>query len=228
MKFGVTIFPTGDAIRIDHLARACEERGFESLFVSEHSHIPASRRTPWPMGGAELPREYWTMVDPFVGLAMAAGVTSKLMLGTAICLVIQRDPIITAKEAASLDHLSGGTPDLRHRRGLERGGDGESRDLIRRPLGNRAGEDRSDKGDLEPSGRQLPRPLRQLRSDLERAEAGPQAPSADSLWRPGSQGDARRDRVLRRLAAGRGAGFRLRRPPNFANWPNVRAAIRPR
>ncbi len=108
MKFGVTIFPTGDAIRIDHLARACEERGFESLFVSEHSHIPASRRTPWPMGGADLPREYWTMVDPFVALAMAAGVTSKLMLGTAICLVIQRDPIITAKEAASLDHLSGG------------------------------------------------------------------------------------------------------------------------
>ena len=108
VKYGVTIFPTDVAIRIDHLARAAEERGFESLFVSEHSHIPASRRTPWPMGGAELPREYWAMVDPFVALAMAAGVTSKLVLGTAICLVIQRDPIITAKEAASLDHLSGG------------------------------------------------------------------------------------------------------------------------
>jgi probable F420-dependent oxidoreductase len=108
LKYGVTIFPTDHAIRIDHLARAAEERGFESLFVSEHSHIPASRRTPWPLGGAELPREYWAMVDPFVGLAMAAGVTSKLVLGTAICLVIQRDPIITAKEAASLDHLSGG------------------------------------------------------------------------------------------------------------------------
>jgi probable F420-dependent oxidoreductase len=108
VKYSVTIFPTDDAIRIDHLARAAEERGFESLFVSEHSHIPASRRTPWPLGGAELPREYWAMVDPFVALAMAAGVTSKLVLGTAICLVIQRDPIITAKEAASLDHLSGG------------------------------------------------------------------------------------------------------------------------
>ncbi|MGO9056672.1 MAG: LLM class F420-dependent oxidoreductase [Candidatus Binataceae bacterium] len=108
MKFGVAIFPTDDAIRIDDLARASEERGFESLFVSEHSHIPASRRTPWPMGGATLPREYWAMMDPFVALAMAAGVTSKLLLGTAVCLVIQRDPIILAKEAASLDHLSGG------------------------------------------------------------------------------------------------------------------------
>lgn len=108
MKYGVAIFPTDDAIRIDDLARASEERGFESLFVSEHSHIPASRRTPWPLGGAALPREYWAMMDPFVALAMAAGVTSKLLLGTAVCLVIQRDPIILAKEAASLDHLSGG------------------------------------------------------------------------------------------------------------------------
>jgi probable F420-dependent oxidoreductase len=108
LKYGVAIFPTDDAIRIDHLARATEERGFESLFVSEHSHIPASRRTPWPLGGAALPREYWSMVDPFVGLAMAAGVTTRLVLGTAICLVIQRDPITTAKEAATLDHLSGG------------------------------------------------------------------------------------------------------------------------
>jgi probable F420-dependent oxidoreductase len=108
LKYGVAIFPTDDAIRIDDLARATEERGFESLFVSEHSHIPASRRTPWPMGGDTLPREYWAMMDPFVALAMAAGVTSKLLLGTAVCLVIQRDPIILAKEAASLDFLSGG------------------------------------------------------------------------------------------------------------------------
>lgn len=108
MKYGVAIFPTDNAIRIDELARASEERGFESLFVSEHSHIPASRRTPWPLGGDRLPREYWAMMDPFVALAMAAGVTSKLMLGTAVCLVIQRDPIILAKETATLDHLSGG------------------------------------------------------------------------------------------------------------------------
>jgi probable F420-dependent oxidoreductase len=108
LKYGVVIFPTDLAIRIDHLARAAEQRGFESLFVCEHSHIPASRRTPWPLGGAELPREYWAMMDPLVALAMAAGVTSKILLGTAICLVIQRDPIILAKETASLDFLSGG------------------------------------------------------------------------------------------------------------------------
>lgn len=108
MKYGVAIFPTDNAIRIDDLARASEERGFESLFVSEHSHIPASRRTPWPLGGAALPSEYWAMMDPFVALGMAAGVTSKLLLGTAVCLVMQRDPIILAKETASLDYLSGG------------------------------------------------------------------------------------------------------------------------
>jgi probable F420-dependent oxidoreductase len=108
LKYGIVIFPTDRAIRMDHLARATEERGFESLFVCEHSHIPASRRTPWPLGGAELPRDYWAMVDPFVALAMAAGVTTKLLLGTAICLVVQRDAIILAKEAASLDFLSGG------------------------------------------------------------------------------------------------------------------------
>ena len=108
MKYGVAIFPTDEAIRIDHLARAAEERGLESLFVCEHSHIPASRRTPWPLGGADLPREYWAMMDPMVALAMAAGATHKLLLGTAICLVIQRAPIIVAKETASLDFLSDG------------------------------------------------------------------------------------------------------------------------
>jgi probable F420-dependent oxidoreductase len=108
LKYGVVIFPTASAIRIDHLARAAEERGLESLFVCEHSHIPASRRTPWPLGGAQLPPEYWSMMDPWVALAMAAGATRKLLLGTAICLVIQRDPIILAKEAATLDFLSCG------------------------------------------------------------------------------------------------------------------------
>ena len=108
LKYGVAIFPTDQAIRIDHLARAVEERGLESLFVCEHSHIPASRRTPWPLGSADLPREYWAMMDPLVALAMAAGATRKLLLGTAICLVIQRDPIILAKETASLDFLSDG------------------------------------------------------------------------------------------------------------------------
>jgi hypothetical protein len=100
MKYGVFQFSTDYSIRIDDLAREAEARGFESLFVPEHTHIPASRKSPWP-GGADLPREYWHTVDPFVGLAAAAAVTSKIKLGTGICLVIERDPIVLAKEVAS-------------------------------------------------------------------------------------------------------------------------------
>jgi alkanesulfonate monooxygenase SsuD/methylene tetrahydromethanopterin reductase-like flavin-dependent oxidoreductase (luciferase family) len=107
MKYAVSMFPTEYAIRIDDLARAAEERGFESLWVPEHTHIPTSRRTPFP-GGAELPKEYSHTIDPFVGLAAAAAVTTKLKLGTAICLVVERDPIVLAKEVASLDLLSNG------------------------------------------------------------------------------------------------------------------------
>ena len=107
MKYGVFQFSTDYSIRIDDLAREAEARGFESLFVPEHTHIPASRKSPWP-GGADLPREYWHTVDPFVGLAAAAAVTSKIKLGTGICLVIERDPIVLAKEVASLDYLSRG------------------------------------------------------------------------------------------------------------------------
>ena len=107
MKYGVYQFSTDYAMRADDLARAVEERGFESLFVPEHTHIPASRKSPWP-GGPNLPREYWHTLDPFVALAAAAAVTSRLKLGTGICLVIERDPITLAKEVASLDHLSRG------------------------------------------------------------------------------------------------------------------------
>jgi probable F420-dependent oxidoreductase len=107
MRYGLTIFPTDYSIHPSELARAAEERGFESLWVAEHSHIPCSRKTPWP-GGAELPKMYYDVVDPFVALAMAAAATTKLKVGTGICLVIQRDPIQTAKEVASLDLLSGG------------------------------------------------------------------------------------------------------------------------
>jgi probable F420-dependent oxidoreductase len=106
-RFGVTIFPTDYSIQPVELARAVEERGFESLLVTEHTHIPASRKTPWP-GGAELPREYWHTHDPFVALSAAAAVTERLRLGTGICLVVERDPIQLAKEVASLDALSNG------------------------------------------------------------------------------------------------------------------------
>jgi probable F420-dependent oxidoreductase len=107
MKFGVTMFVTDYAMRVDELARALEERGFESLWLPEHTHIPASRKTPWP-GGADLPKEYWHTLDPFVALATAAAATTRLKLGTGICLVVERDPIITAKEVASLDLISNG------------------------------------------------------------------------------------------------------------------------
>jgi probable F420-dependent oxidoreductase len=107
MHYGVVMFPTSYAIRPDELARELEARAFESFWVPEHTHIPASRRSPWP-GGADLPREYWHTYDPFVALATAAAATTRLRVGTGICLVVERDPITTAKEVASLDHLSGG------------------------------------------------------------------------------------------------------------------------
>jgi probable F420-dependent oxidoreductase len=110
VKFGVFIFPTDTAIRPDHLAREVEDRGFDSLWFPEHSHIPVSRITPW--GGVEgappLPEHYWRSHDLFVALSYAAAVTSTLRLGTGVALVAQRDPIWTAKEVASLDALSGG------------------------------------------------------------------------------------------------------------------------
>ncbi|PYN27622.1 MAG: LLM class F420-dependent oxidoreductase [Candidatus Rokuibacteriota bacterium] len=107
MHYGVFIFPTDYSIRIDELARAAEERGFESLFVTEHTHIPASRRSPFA-GGGPLPKEYSHTLDPFVGLAAAAAVTRRLKVGTGICLVIEHDPITLAKTIASLDLLSNG------------------------------------------------------------------------------------------------------------------------
>lgn len=105
--FGLSMFPTDYAIQPVELAKAAEERGFESLFFPEHTHIPASRKTPYP-GGGELPKEYFHTHDPFVALGAAAAATKKLKLGTGVCLVIERDPIVLAKEVASLDMISGG------------------------------------------------------------------------------------------------------------------------
>ena len=111
MKIGVYMFSTDYSIRIDDLARALEERGYASLFVPEHTHIPASRRTPWP-GGGPLPDEYAHTLDPFVGLMAAAAVTTELRVGTGIALLPQRDPIVTAKAIATLDMLSNGRFDF--------------------------------------------------------------------------------------------------------------------
>jgi probable F420-dependent oxidoreductase len=107
VRFGVAIFPTEYGISMGELAPAAEQLGFESLWVAEHSHIPASRESKWP-GGVELPKHYWHTLDPFAALAVAALATKRLRVATGICLVTQRDPIQTAKQVASLDHISEG------------------------------------------------------------------------------------------------------------------------
>ena len=108
MKLGVTTFVTDQSMDIVALARAAEERGFHSLYVPEHTHIPTSRRTPSPTGDAVLAEEYKRTLDPFVALAAAAAVTTRLEIGTGVCLVAQRDPIVLAKEVATLDLISNG------------------------------------------------------------------------------------------------------------------------
>jgi probable F420-dependent oxidoreductase len=108
MRYGVTMFMTDQTIGPVELARAAEERGLYSMYVPEHTHIPTSRITPPATGDAELPDEYKRTLDPFVALAMAAAATESLRVGTGICLVAQRDPIVTAKAVATLDSLSNG------------------------------------------------------------------------------------------------------------------------
>ena len=107
MEFGLTIFPTDSSITPAALAVAAEERGFDSIWFPEHSHIPASRRSPFP-GGGELPKMYYDVMEPFVALASAATVTKTIKLATGICLVVQRDPIQTAASVATLDCVSNG------------------------------------------------------------------------------------------------------------------------
>jgi probable F420-dependent oxidoreductase len=101
MKYGVVYFPTDYSIRVDDIARAVEERGFESLWLPEHTHIPCSRRSPYPLGG-ELPREYVDGYELLTGMAFAAAATRKIIIGSSICLVVERDPIVLAKEIATL------------------------------------------------------------------------------------------------------------------------------
>jgi probable F420-dependent oxidoreductase len=107
MDFGILTFPTEDGVPVPELARLAEERGFESIFLPEHTHIPASRATAYP-AGEPLPEYYRHTPDPFVAFGAAASVTSTIKLGLGICLVNQRDPIVTAKEVATLDQVSGG------------------------------------------------------------------------------------------------------------------------
>ena len=107
MDFGASMFFTDYSMTSANLAKALEERGFESIWAAEHSHIPLSRKSPWG-GGGDLPKQYYDVMDPFVTLTAAACVTKTLRLGTGVCLVNQRDPIQTAKLVASIDQVSGG------------------------------------------------------------------------------------------------------------------------
>src|SRR3954451_18260529 len=107
MQIGAAMFFTDYSMAPTELGRALEERGFESVWAPEHSHIPTSRRSPFPSGG-ELPKQYYDAEDPFVTLTAAAVATTALKIGTGVCLVNQRDPIQTAKLVASIDQVSGG------------------------------------------------------------------------------------------------------------------------
>src|SRR6201985_2428920 len=107
MQFGASMFFTDYSMTSAELAQALEARGFESVWAPEHSHIPTSRKSPFPSGG-DLPKQYYDAMDPFVTLAAAAAATKSIKLGTGVCLVVQRDPIQTAKLVASIDQVSGG------------------------------------------------------------------------------------------------------------------------
>jgi probable F420-dependent oxidoreductase len=107
MRYSVTMVATDTALPMAELATAVEERGLDGLWLPDHTHMPVSRTTPYPQGG-DLPERYKRIIDPFVGLAMAAAVTTRIRIGTGILLVAQRDPIVTAKALATLDHLSNG------------------------------------------------------------------------------------------------------------------------
>jgi probable F420-dependent oxidoreductase len=112
MRFGVTIFSTDQSMSVVDVARAAEERGFDSVWIPEHTHIPTSRRTPPPTGDAELAEEYKRSVDPIVALAAAASVTTAIHLGTGVLLPAQREPLVTAKAVATLQNLAGGRVEL--------------------------------------------------------------------------------------------------------------------
>src|SRR3954464_3596536 len=112
MRFGVTIFATDQSMEVPELARAAEDRGFDSVWIPEHTHIPTSRRTPPPTGDAELAEEYKRSVDPLIALAAAASVTSTIRFGTGVMLPAQRDPLVTAKAIATLQNLADGRFEL--------------------------------------------------------------------------------------------------------------------
>ena len=198
MRVGAFYFPTDYGINIAELARALEDRGFDSLFVPEHTHIPTSRKSPFP-GGGELPKRYSHTHDPFVALTFAAAATKKLKLGTGILLVPQHEPIVTAK-AHRLPRPAVGRPlRLRHRRRLERRGDGEPRRALQDALQADARARAGDEGAVDQGRGRVSRRVREVRPGLVVAEAGAAAASADHPGRRDRLHAAPRRRILRRL-----------------------------
>jgi len=145
MDFGVGYFPTRDGLSPGAIARLVEERGHESLFFAEHTHIPARRESPWPRG-EKLPPKYFHTYDLFV----APAATSRLRVGSGICLIVERDPITTAKEVASVEIISPGASRVRHRRRLESRGDAQPWHRPPDPDALDGRARRGNEGDLDP------------------------------------------------------------------------------
>ena len=198
MEFGASIFFTDYSISPAELAIALEERGFDSLWAAEHSHIPVPRRTP-PPGGGELAKRYYDVMDPFVTLAVAAAATKRLKVATGICLVIQRDTIQTAKLVASIDQVSGG----RFLFGIGGGWNAEEIESHGTVFATRMQEDAradgGDEGDLDEIDGGIRRRDRQGPVDADLAEADAEAVSANPAGRGISLCGAACDPLRRRL-----------------------------
>src|ERR1700751_2843704 len=182
MHFGGAMFFTDYSMPAPELARALEERGFESVWAPEHSHIPLSRKTPFP-GGGELPKAYYDAMDPFVVLAAASEATRRIKLGTGVALIQQRDVIQTAKLVAPIDQGEPGTGPVWGRRRLEPGRNGRPRHRLCDPLQAGARIDRGDEGNLDEGEGGISRGVREFRPDDRPAQTGPETASANSCRR---------------------------------------------
>ena len=215
MDTGVAMFPTHDAIGPGALAALVEERGHGSLWFPEHTHIPASRDTPFP-GGGEMPRRYAHTYDLFVAMTAAATATTRLRIASGICLVIERDPIITAKEVASIDQLSGGRVEFGVGAGWNReemanhGTDPKRRFSIMRERVE------AMKAIWTQDGGQLPRRARELRPHLVVPEADPAPAPARGGRRQRREGARPRAPLRRRVGAPAPSRQRGRADPGAA------------
>jgi hypothetical protein len=222
MKLGVAMFFTDYSMTPQELAVAAEDRGFDSVWSPEHSHIPLSRESAFPSGG-DLPKKYYDAMDPFVALMAAAAVTKTIQVGTGVCLVVQRDPIQTAKHVASIDQLSNG-------RFLFGVGNGWNKDEMRNhgtglrdPPQARPRAHRGDEGDLGQVEARVSRRAGQLRPDDDLAQAGAEAAPADPGRRRLPVRCAPRHPLRRRLDAASRAGRTIptcaTSCPSSARWP---------